>query len=108
MLEQVVAEMKAKALASKLDVAQGKTPSYDESVKTVAVGDAMVKIMLTCDVFPGNKQLWHLSMSTIPYAPVPAEITELVRKAFFGDTESIEMPSLLQGNRVKQFIGRVS
>lgn len=105
MLEQIAAEMKAKALASKLDFANNKVPTYEDSTKTVAVGDAMVKLMLTCDVFPG-KEMWHLSMSTIPYGPVPAETAEKVRKVFFGDS-AIEMPSALHGNRVKQYVARV-
>jgi hypothetical protein len=107
MLETIAAEMKAKAVASKLDIAQGKVPAYEDTTKTIAVGDQMVKVMFTCDVFPGNKEIWHLSMSVIPYAPVPTEVAERVRKAFFGESETFEMPSFLHGDRMKQFVARV-
>lgn len=105
MLEQIAAEMKARALANKLDFANNKVPTYEDSTKTLAVGDMMVKVMFTCDVFPG-KEMWHLSMSVIPYGPVPDETTERVRKAFFGKSESFEMPSALHGNKMKQFVAR--
>lgn len=98
--------MKAKALAHKLNIEKDQVPSLKESTKRVAVGDVLCHLLFTCDVI-GDKSLWHLSLSTIPYGPVPKETAEFVRKAFFSDTESIEMPSFLHGENMRQYLARI-
>lgn len=107
MLEEIVAEMKKNALANQLDVKNGKYPDQEKSVKRVAIGDVLCHLMFTCDLFPGDKKIWHLSLSTIPYGPVPEETADQLRKAFFGEAQSFEMPSFLHGNRMKQYVSRV-
>ncbi len=108
MLEQIAAEMKAKALSRKLDVKRNQFPPAADSTKRVAVGDVLCHLLFTCDVVAEDKCFWHLSLSTIPYGPVPQETAEFVRKAFFSDTDSLEMPSFLHGKNMKQYLARIS
>ena len=108
MLEKIAAEMKARAIASKLDVKNGVFPSVEDSIRQVAVGDTLCKLMLTCDIYPEKGELWHLSFSTIPYGTVPEELADRIKKAFFGEAEVINFPSFLHGNKMKQYLARVS
>lgn len=49
----------------------------------------------------------HLSMSTQTYEPFPLDTAEKIRKVFFEGLESFEMPSILHGNKVKQYLAKV-
>lgn len=107
MLEQIAAEMKQNALKVKLDIKKGIYPQMSDTTKRVAVGDVLCHVMFTCDKFPGDKEIWHLSLSTMPYGPVPEETAQRVRQAFFGEAQSFEMPSILHGKCMKQYLARV-
>jgi hypothetical protein len=96
--------MREIARNNKLDILGGKIP---ESIpKETNFDGNSVKLMLTFDVFH-NKLFWHLSLSLNPRQIIPHELAVKIAKIFFDNSNIIEIPSLLHGPYLKQFISPV-
>jgi hypothetical protein len=77
------------------------------NVERIDVDGFLIKLLFSYDLFPDNRSMWHLSISTDGNM-VPESVLVKIKNAFFKDAEVIEMPSILFRGKVKQYISRVS
>jgi hypothetical protein len=103
-LDSVVEEMTKEALLRPLDVTKPLLSTGPTKVEQIDVDGFFVKLMFSYDVFP-DKAFWHLSISTNGNM-VPNSVLTKIKKAFFKDADVIEMPSILFGGKVKQYLSR--
>lgn len=103
-LEMAANELKEYAKEHPSDVMRASFADLAKSKKIVDVDGLPISLVFSLDKFPDGAQAWHLSISS--NLILSEAVLEKVRNAFFRE-EFIEMPSILFGNKIKQYFWRV-
>lgn len=82
-------------------VAAGKPPEQKHQ-RIIKVGDLYVRMTFTLDTI-GTRKMWHLSLKDERHVSLPDEVVDVVRFAFYGEGECVEVPSQLHQGIVRQF-----